>query len=261
MESLKDRNNEEHPGDVPVIDLDNLRSQQDVEKCIECIEMLISYYKKEKKYQRDLQNAARGQTLAMMYLQRVDQNRYGDLWADLHNLYSRGDDQYPVDLGQAYSIVSNYVQELVGSHRNGNGKGKGKAPNNNANEETAVAFLQRDKELTPGTDGMVFQGVECWRCKQPGHYANKYPKPEDPARIAARKARETAKADPAVTKETKGTQLMQVTNAASNATDADDEPVHGYMFMQRHLIAPPTTTANCDIVTGHVFVQQSQHKL
>ena len=160
IESLEDVKDGEHPGDVPVIDLDELRTKQDLDECIKCIEMLIEYYTKEKKYQKDLQTAARGQTLAMMYLQRVDRGRYGDIWADLHNLYSRGDDQYPVDLGQAYSIVSNYVHELTSTRRNG--WGKGKAPkNDNVNDETAVAFLQQDHELVPGIDGIVFQGIDC----------------------------------------------------------------------------------------------------
>ena len=227
VESLEDRSDEEHPGEVPVIDLDELRNQQDVAKCIKCIEMLIDYYTKEKKYQKDLQGAVRGQTLAMMYLQRVDRNRYGDLWADLHNLYSRGDDQYPVDLGQAYSIVSNYVQETVGSRRNGKGKGKGKGADNTPTEETAVAFLQRDEELVPGTDGMIFENLDCYKCKHPGHYANTCPKQENSNKTGARGTREVVKTSQTKQSKTKGRQLMQVAATPETSTDVDDSPLHG----------------------------------
>ena len=41
---------------------------------------------------------ARDRTLALAFLKQADRRRFGTLWADLENQFSRGNDQYPIDL-------------------------------------------------------------------------------------------------------------------------------------------------------------------
>jgi hypothetical protein len=63
------------------------------------------------KYNKLLAKLSRDQTLAMMYLRTVDQNKYGDLWIGLQNQHSRGNPQYPKDLSAAYSMVAAHRSE------------------------------------------------------------------------------------------------------------------------------------------------------
>jgi hypothetical protein len=52
--------------------------------------------------------AARDYTLAMAFLINADHARYGKLLADLHNQYSRGNNQFPQNLTSAYSMMNLY---------------------------------------------------------------------------------------------------------------------------------------------------------
>ena len=105
--ALSDPTDPDHPGNVPNTDMTKVK--EDHQSAINAVIILRQDIVKKEAYERKIKALAREQTLAMMYLQRVDRKRYGDLWADLHNLHSRGDNQYPDNLGQAYSIVSNHV--------------------------------------------------------------------------------------------------------------------------------------------------------
>ena len=51
---------------------------------------------------------ARDRTLALVFLKRADRRRFGDLWHDLENQFTRGNDQYPIGLTAAYSLLVNF---------------------------------------------------------------------------------------------------------------------------------------------------------
>ena len=61
--------------------------------------------------------AARNRSLAVSFLKRADKVRYGALWTDLENQYTRGTDQYPKDLTAAYNMLLNYRKQHHGSNR------------------------------------------------------------------------------------------------------------------------------------------------
>ena len=51
---------------------------------------------------------ARDRTLAVAFLKRADRRRFGDLWHDLENQFTRGNAQYPIDLTAAFSLLVNF---------------------------------------------------------------------------------------------------------------------------------------------------------
>ena len=97
----------DRPGDMLRIDLE--KAKEDHQLAINTLTIIKEFLRMKEEYETKIKAITRAQTLVIMYLQQVHWKRYGDLWADLHNLYSRGDNQYPDNLGQAYSIVSNHV--------------------------------------------------------------------------------------------------------------------------------------------------------
>jgi len=51
---------------------------------------------------------ARDRTLALAFLKRANRHCFGTLWADLENQFSRGNNQYPINLTAAYSLLTNF---------------------------------------------------------------------------------------------------------------------------------------------------------
>ena len=51
---------------------------------------------------------AKPKSIAVAFLKRADRKRYGALWSELENNYTRGQDQYPVDITSAYNLLLNY---------------------------------------------------------------------------------------------------------------------------------------------------------
>ena len=206
----------DHPGDVPRIDLD--KAKEDHQVAIDTLTIIKEFLKIKEAYEAKIRAIARAETLAMMYLQRVDRKRYGDLWADLHNLYSRDDNQYPRDLGQAYLIVSNHVRERKAP--------KGNSRDNTAEDRTGpemgVAFLQHE-DLVPDSQGRTFPGIECWKCGNLGHYASSCATPTD------KKVDRTTNA-PKQQAQSEGQQMLQVKEATD--TEEDKPTEHGVMFIQ-----------------------------
>jgi hypothetical protein len=52
--------------------------------------------------------AAKLQSIAIAFLKRADKKRYGGLWSDLENQFSRGLDHFPMDLTNAHNLLLNY---------------------------------------------------------------------------------------------------------------------------------------------------------
>jgi hypothetical protein len=56
--------------------------------------------------------AAKKKSTAIAFLKRADRKRYGGLWSELENNYTRGQDHYPDDLTGAYTIYSSTTNLL-----------------------------------------------------------------------------------------------------------------------------------------------------
>jgi hypothetical protein len=52
--------------------------------------------------------AAKNKILAVAFLKWADMKQYGALWADLENQFSRANDQYPVNLTNAFNLLLNF---------------------------------------------------------------------------------------------------------------------------------------------------------
>jgi hypothetical protein len=145
--------------------------------------------------------AARHRSIATAFLKRADQRRYGGLWSELENSYTRGQDHYPIDLTNAYNVLLNYKAAP--------------APRQNRREAqdeilSGASFLQKDhfqdnKQPMAGTDGVTHKDIKCYNCQFKGHYSNDCP------------------VNAFVDGTTPGVQMLQV-----SGTDDDDTPCEPY---------------------------------
>ena len=101
-------------------------------------------------------------------MKRADKRRYGGLWSELENNFTRGQDHYPVDLTNAYNLLLNYKAAP------GPGQRPPRRDRTDDEESTSVSFLQ-DGSLIPGTDGKTHHDIKCFNCNKKGHYASSCP--------------------------------------------------------------------------------------
>jgi hypothetical protein len=64
----------------------------------------------------DLLKFTKNRALAVAFLKRADPARYGLLWSDLENQFSRGTDQYPDSLTAAYNLLLSYKKPTTATH-------------------------------------------------------------------------------------------------------------------------------------------------
>ena len=140
--------------------------------------------------------AAKKKSMGVNFLQRADRKKYGGLWSDLENQFTRGLDQYPHDLTSAYNMLLNYrapPQQQQTGRRN---------PVVDVDEVSGLTFLQ-NAVVVPGTDGVSHPRVKCFNCHAQGHYASVCP-------VAEQEAQEAV-------------QLLQVGPEASNEEETNKE--------------------------------------
>jgi hypothetical protein len=68
---------------------------------------------------------AKKKSVTIGFLKRADRKRYGGLWSDLENNFTRGQDHYPNDLTGAYNLLLNYKpppSQIRGEHQPQEGK-------------------------------------------------------------------------------------------------------------------------------------------
>jgi hypothetical protein len=119
---------------------------------------------------------ARDCTLAAALIRGSDPTRYGTLVADLANQYSKGKDEYPTDITSAYSLLVNYrtpVNATRGNRHNNGGAATTSSgtTTTTSSESSAMTFAQQGAAAVPGTNGVLHEGVTCYRCNGTGHYA------------------------------------------------------------------------------------------
>ena len=142
----------------------------------EVYEQIKEYIKDMERYKTQLTKLAREQTLAMMYLQRVDNKRYGDLWKDLQNQHSRGNSQFPNNLVSAYALVTEYKRDYKKGNKDRNNNNGNNAGNTEGNT-VELSFMQ--ESATPGTNGVLKPNIKCYRCNKYGHYSSHCPTVEN----------------------------------------------------------------------------------
>ena len=123
-------------------------------------------------YEAALRKKMREKYLAMMFLKKCNQQKYGGLWTSLKNNYSRGTDQYPDTLSKAYSMICTHTLEFVTNRRNN--RRNGSNSNNSNSTPQGILFLQQGTVIA-GTDGNSFPFITCFKCRRKGHYANLCP--------------------------------------------------------------------------------------
>jgi hypothetical protein len=113
--------------------------------------------------------AAKNKALAVAFLKRADTKQYGELWADLENQFSRGNNQYPADLTGAFNLLLNFRPTANIHHpRRGN-----QTPELT---QTGLTFVQTDTAVA-GTNGITHTTIKCFNCNAKGHYASDCPDP------------------------------------------------------------------------------------
>jgi hypothetical protein len=131
---------------------------------------------------------ARGRTLAIAFQRGADPQRYATLWSNLANQQTRGNDQYPIGVTAAYSMLVNYHAPIQNrsqqQHQNTHVTTASNSPNVPTNigphtfAQTAHINPVSSTSLTsmvPGNDGVTHNSVTCFSCYQGGHYANHCP--------------------------------------------------------------------------------------
>ena len=100
--------------------------------------------------------------VAIAFLKGSDQKRYGGLWSELKNNYTRGQDHYPTNLTGAYNLLLNYKPPPTQTRT-----ARRQRPAHENEESTGVSFLQNGAPV-PGTDGVTHVRVKCYNCNTHG---------------------------------------------------------------------------------------------
>ena len=131
----------------------------------------------KKKFEADSITMARQRTLAISFIQRTDQDRFGNLLTDLLNQDALGNDQFPRTLAGAYAALTNYKK-----YKNKSASTHTPATKEKNISATPARVSQVDDEqlnvsfmMVAGSDGCTYKRAVCFKCNQPGHYVSQCP--------------------------------------------------------------------------------------
>ena len=108
---------------------------------------------------------SRDRALAIQFLKGADKKRFGNLLIELENQFTRGTDQYPVDVTAAYGMLVSYR-----GPRQPQNQQQGQSSTSNG-----LQFAQTTTAPVPGLDGILHEAIICFHCQGPGHYASQCP--------------------------------------------------------------------------------------
>ena len=140
-------------------------------------ELRIDSEVEKKKFEADSIIMARQRALAIAFIRRADQDRFGNLLTDLLNQDALGNDQFPRTLADAYAALTNYTKPKHRSASTHTPAAKEKETpvtprvSQVDDEQLNVSFM-----MVAGSDGRTYERVVCFNCNQPGHYASQCPK-------------------------------------------------------------------------------------
>jgi hypothetical protein len=130
--------------------------------------------------------AAREQSIAVAFLNKVDKTRYGRMLEDLKNSYLLGQNNYPTNLTDAYNLVVNWQQDPQNRVHFGAGPNDGVVfahnTEGNDDEEGEVALANHGKSNK--------NHITCFKCNKRGHYHTQCPEKDDGAADGAQKEKE-----------------------------------------------------------------------
>ena len=128
------------------------------------------------KYKIMCKKKARDHYLAISFLMGGTRSKYGQLVADLQNLYIMGVDQYPQNIEEAYDMILSYSPVVVSVN-----PGKKEIKDLYT---TGISFhqapadshgIEPSNKIVPGISGKTSKNILCYACNTLGYYANNCP--------------------------------------------------------------------------------------
>ena len=121
-------------------------------------EMALADVQQHETIMEKVHEDTRDRLLGYLYIKNADKARYGSLLEELDNAFTRGKDEYPRSLTDAYSLCKNYRKFQPKANKNKN------TNDNNNHQKTQVTFAQS----TSGKSGNTTKH-RCGNCGKIGH--------------------------------------------------------------------------------------------
>jgi len=117
---------------------------------------------------------ARDRTLVLALLKQADRRHFGDLWHNLENQFTRGNDQCPINLTAAYSLLVNFKPPVTREAPARRHIPRNPEPPLTTADKDGMTFNQAGEIIT-GIDGITRDTTLCFLCQNKGHYTDKCP--------------------------------------------------------------------------------------
>ena len=117
---------------------------------------------------------ARNITIVCAFILGEDKTQFGKLMEDLENSFTQGDEKYPVDLTEAYKLLTNWKQFMQSACRSA----PLEAAFMNAGTEKLPDMTFSNIGQVPRAPQLDITTIQCYNCNKMGHYSNECPNPE-----------------------------------------------------------------------------------